>query len=157
MIRECFKTKSGIKFESEKLRHVGLDPSTLLYDENGDIPKRPPPAEVHSAKIVRAPPAPKQPNILVRAWRGVKTFFGFSSPFADTPPVETGPPRTTTEEEEELRDALSPMYDQLELNWIWKVLEYLPLTTRYQDSKNEWVTKHGSVFFRSLYTHACDV
>jgi hypothetical protein len=83
MIRQCFKTKSGIKFESEKLRHVGSDPSTLLYDENGDIPKRPPPTEGHSAKIVRASPAPKQSNFLLHAWRGFKLFFGFRSPFED--------------------------------------------------------------------------
>ena len=150
MIRECFKTKSGIKFESEKLRHIGLDPSTLLYDENGDIPKRPPPAEVNSAKIEKAPAPKKQPNILVRAWRGVKTFLGFGSPAEDTPHLDDGPPPPTTEEEEELKDALSPMYDQLELKWIWKVLEYLPLTTRYQDPKNEWKTKHRFVLFRSF-------
>lgn len=155
MIRECFKTKSGIKFESEKLRHIGLDPSTLLYDENGGIPERPPPAEVNSAKIEKAPAPKKQPNILVRAWRGVKTFLGFGSPAEDTPHVDNGPPPPTTEEEEELKDALSPMYDQLELKWIWKVLEYLPLTTRYQDSKNEWITKHRFILFRSFQYLQC--
>lgn len=152
MIRECFKTKSGIKFDSEKLRHIGLDPSTLLYDDNGDIPKRPPPAEVNSAKITKAPAPPKQPNILVRAWRGVKSFLGFGSAAEDGPHVDSGPHPPTTEEEEELKDALSPMYDQLEIKWYWKVLEYLPLTTRYQNSKNVWITKNRSVFFRPFHT-----
>ena len=30
------------------------------------------------------------------------------------------------EAEEELKDALSPIYDQLKLHWYWKVMEWVP-------------------------------
>jgi len=149
MIRECFKTTSGIKFESAKLRLIGLDPSTLLYDANGKIPERPKQADVNYAKIARAPES--KPNILVRAWRGVKSFFGFKTP--DASHINEAAPGTLTEEQEELRDALSPMYDQLKLKWYWNILEYLPLTTRYQGKDNKWITSNKSVFFHSLHAH----
>lgn len=150
MIRECFKTKSGIKFESKKLHHIGLDPSTLLYDKNNNIPERPERAKVNYAQIRRIP-EPK-PNVLVRAWRGVKSFFGFKTP--NPPPVNEAAPGTLTEEQEELLDALSPVYDQLKLKWYWNILEYLPLTTRYQGRDTKWITSNKSVFLHSLDAHA---
>ncbi|KAI0354699.1 hypothetical protein OH77DRAFT_1425794 [Trametes cingulata] len=36
----------------------------------------------------------------------------------------------TTEEEHEIRDALSPVYDQLDLAWYWWVLEFMPMKKR---------------------------
>lgn len=138
MIRECFKTTSGIKFETAKLAHIGLDPSTLLYDANCKIPERPKQADVNYAKIKRIPES--KPNVLVRAWRGVKSLFGFKTP--DPLPVKEAAPGTLTEEQEELLDAMSPMYDQLKLKWYWNILEYLPLTTRYQGKDNKWNTSN---------------
>lgn len=40
--------------------------------------------------------------------------------------------RDTTEEHEELHDALSPIYDQLSARWMWWILEYVPLMHRVQ-------------------------
>ncbi|KDQ11571.1 hypothetical protein BOTBODRAFT_135627 [Botryobasidium botryosum FD-172 SS1] len=37
----------------------------------------------------------------------------------------------------ERADALSPIYDQLSLNWRWWILEVIPLKQRYQDSDDD--------------------
>ena len=41
------------------------------------------------------------------------------------------------EAEEDLADALSPMYDQLDLAKYWWILEILPQTVKYQSSRND--------------------
>lgn len=136
MVRECFRTNSGIMFESKKLRRIGLDPSSL-WDKEGKVAKRrPDPADIGSRKI--PPPVPPPPK-------------GQKLPCTDD---DTALP-TTTEEEEELLDALSPAYDQLAIQpWYkWKLIEWLPLTMRYQQKDNFWVTERKSVsitFFARL-------
>ena len=63
-----------------------------------------------------------------------KTLVGRSS-------TEKDDEKALTEEEEDLQDALSPLYDQLKVgNKAWWILEILPLTQRYQrDDNDEWV------------------
>ena len=46
-----------------------------------------------------------------------------------------------TEEEMELKDALSPIYDQLSLAWGWWILEIVPLWHRYQEENNLWISE----------------
>jgi hypothetical protein len=49
-------------------------------------------------------------------------------------------PGTLTEEEEDLADALCPLYDQLQLALGWWMLEVIPLTQHTQDPlTNKWV------------------
>lgn len=55
--------------------------------------------------------------------------------------VHTPTPFLGSEEEEEVRDAMSPKYDQLNIVKGWWVLEILPLQLRYQRGDNVWVTK----------------
>jgi hypothetical protein len=144
MIRECFLANSGIMFESDKLCHLGLDPSTL-WDQNGHVRVRPGPQPVGSAKIRSAPPTPKKPSVFYRFFHSILVILHLASSAEDKPHPEDEPVISIpNEEEEELRDALSPMYDQMEINPWWKILEYLPLTTRYQKENNEWVTRNRS-------------
>ncbi|KAK7464832.1 hypothetical protein VKT23_006039 [Stygiomarasmius scandens] len=49
MIRECFKTNSGIMFDSNRLRSVGLDPSSL----HPFVTPRPSPIAVHTDMRIR--------------------------------------------------------------------------------------------------------
>jgi hypothetical protein len=64
----------------------------------------------------------------------------------------TAPPEPVlTEEEEELRDALSPVYDQLSLKWIWWLLEFIPMKHKYQRSDTTWEAWLGFVY-TLLYT-----
>ncbi|KAI0778878.1 hypothetical protein BD413DRAFT_120574 [Trametes elegans] len=94
MIRECFKTNTGIRFHGELLKRIGLDPAAL----HPSVAERPPPLEPHAHFLEGvAPPVPY-----------------------------------TTEEEHEVRDALSPIYDQLSLAPHWWLLEFLPMKKRVQ-------------------------
>lgn len=109
MIRECFKTKTGIMFDSEGLRSVGLDP-TGLWPE---VATRPAPLPVQGRSIQRIPPPPKRGEVVV-------------------------PRPLATEEEYELFDALSPVYDQLSLAAFWWSLELVPMEQRYQKGDKSW-------------------
>jgi hypothetical protein len=65
----------------------------------------------------------------------------------------TGELREGTEEEEELYDALSPVYDQLKIKWYWWILEVIPLKLRYQQGDNNWTSWVGCVL-ASYQRHA---
>ncbi|KAI0078129.1 hypothetical protein K474DRAFT_1706686 [Panus rudis PR-1116 ss-1] len=47
------------------------------------------------------------------------------------------------EAEEEKKDALSPLYDQLTANWVWHILEYLPQRVKKQKAILEGTEKGG--------------
>ncbi|KAG6867256.1 hypothetical protein C0993_005153 [Termitomyces sp. T159_Od127] len=77
------------------------------------VQKRPPPLPVGSAYIQNIPTATQQK---------VQLSSGVS------------------EEEHELLDALSPIYDQLSLVPIWWILELVPMRHHYQKSDDSWAT-----------------
>ncbi|KAF8892854.1 hypothetical protein CPB85DRAFT_1230449 [Mucidula mucida] len=57
------------------------------------------------------------------------------------PPVSCPMPTTTghpTEEDEDIMDAVCPIFDQLEISKIWWILEYIPAKLRFQHSDNSW-------------------
>ena len=108
MVRECFSTDSGIMFMSAGLGDIGLDPTTV-YPK---VQQRPPPRS--AAKATIQPPL-KDPT----------------KPY----PVDLVKPYKP-EEDHELLDALSPIYDQLE-SWFWKFLEQLPLMHEVQTSDDK--------------------
>lgn len=98
MIRECFRTNTGIQFISRKLPTIGLDPSGLDTFET-----------LRSAQ--RIPRGPALRSVLEEL-------------------LHTNTPRTRTfrplpEDEEELRDALSPIHDRLEEQRLWKIPEVM--------------------------------
>ncbi|KAG9122378.1 hypothetical protein FRC07_001292 [Ceratobasidium sp. 392] len=43
-----------------------------------------------------------------------------------------------SEEVEDLKDALSPVYDQLSLNWWWWILEFIPVKQVWRKKDNSW-------------------
>ncbi|KAJ7584625.1 hypothetical protein C8J56DRAFT_951454 [Mycena floridula] len=121
MIRECFKTNTGIMFESEGLRQIGLNPEALW-------PKVLPPA-----RIENIPPPAKPSN----------THRELSLPNFGAADSSTVVKVRPTEEELELKDALSPIYDQLKLKWFWWLLELLPIKQHYQKGDNSWANYFG--------------
>ncbi len=128
MIRECFKAETGIMFDSERLRDIGLDPATLYPF----VMPRPPALSVGSAMI----PTGRTKTLL--------PVSDESQTFAQEVSIE-GPP-IGTEEEEELRDALSLKYDQLKLSKSWWILELVPLLEFRQQLENgKWVSQFGYV------------
>jgi hypothetical protein len=143
MVRECFKTNSGIMFNTERLREIGLDPTTLWPE----VLERPPPLPVPKGMRMESPP--------LRPW--IDTFLWLLGrrmlPPAD-PSTAREPPHS--EEEEELQDALSPIYDRLLQNLAWWILEIVPMKHRSQRGDHEWVSWFGFVeVFLSLSPLFC--
>lgn len=142
MIRECFKTNTGIMFDAERLKNVGLDPQTL----HPFVTPRPPSRSPGSSKIMKQPKEEKR-------WRfpwSKKPPAAPSTPPSEKdgllsrPPSPFPPVASVSEEEEELLDALSPKYDQLKLKPFWWILEFIPMEYRFQVGKdNRWVSYFG--------------
>ncbi|KAG6908204.1 hypothetical protein DXG01_005793 [Tephrocybe rancida] len=123
MIRECFKADTGIMFISESLNAVGLDPASLYPY----VQQRPPPLPVNGAHVQKTP----------------------ASKLA--PPQASEVADTMTEEDHELLDAMSPIYDQLDLKWFWWMLELLPVKQRYQKGDSSWGTHLGANLGRGRF------
>lgn len=74
--------------------------------------------------------------------------------YAETP-LAVGPDGKTalimSEEEEDLRDALCPIYDQLSLAPSWWFLELFPMRHREQRDDDHWIGNWSYVIF-SLYS-----
>lgn len=143
MIRECFKANTGIMFETESLKEIGLDPSTLYPF----VTPRPPPLPVKQEEHkIRKPPADPIP-VRLHATLTKKRPAEVHAQHVAAAPV----PFLGSEEEEELMDALAPAYDQLKMRKFWWLLEIMPLHLRYQRGNNEWVTRIGSNFARPRF------
>ena len=124
MIRECFKTNSGIIFHSDGLKEIGIDPHTLY------------------PKVLPRPPA-----IQIDSTASNPKVFISPIPKSQPTPGEIGQATIEslkkTEEELELDDSLAPLYDELRLNWLWWILEVIPLRHKIQTSDNKWVHTFG--------------
>lgn len=114
MIRQCFLTNTGIRFHSSALKKIGIDPASLY-------------------PIVQTRPALS--SFKPTHKRGVT-----DATLVDADINEISD-RTITEEDEDVKDALSPIYDQLAIKPAWWALEVLPLTQRYQRDDDTWVEK----------------
>ncbi|KAJ4490904.1 hypothetical protein J3R30DRAFT_3694791 [Lentinula aciculospora] len=130
MIRECFKTNTGILFDCNGLRGLGMNPDAL-YPE---VLPRPPPLPVGNACIQDIPIEGSLSQIQKDS--ALKNFSGGTSTGA-------GAVMTNTEEQLELLDALSPIYDQLSIKWFWWILEFFPIKQRFQRGDNSWSSLFG--------------
>jgi len=121
MVRECFKTNTGIMFDARGLRDLGLDPSTL----HPFVTPRPPPLPVGNATVETLKSPSKLRRFLSLVNIKKSSVSGIPSCSPDT---HSGMAQVGTEEAEDLKDALSPMYDRLRLRPAWWILEILPFT-----------------------------
>ncbi|KAF4596087.1 hypothetical protein EYR38_007461 [Pleurotus pulmonarius] len=119
MIRECFKTHTGIMFDCEGLQALGLDPG-MLYPE---VLPRPPMPPVTGTLRIQDIPKP------------LSTSSNYPPNFAG---VEEYSALYKSEEDHDMLDILSPVYDQLSLAPYWWVLEIWPMKQRYQKGDNSW-------------------
>ncbi|KAJ7598621.1 hypothetical protein C8J56DRAFT_1039510 [Mycena floridula] len=150
MIRECFKTDTGIMFDTGKLQELGMDPSTLYPFVTPRPPPLSPPLSAAQAPLVKRPSAlqPRNPfkALAKRIVEKSRPRDSISSPLVEKfkESEEKPLPHTPlTEEEEELRDALSPIYDQLKIKKSWWVLEILPMEYKYQENDDKWKSWFG--------------
>ncbi|KAG5735939.1 hypothetical protein E4T56_gene1939 [Termitomyces sp. T112] len=102
-------------FLFESLKTLGLDPASLYPY----VQKRPPPLPGANALVEHIPSAADR-----KAKSSIQTV--------------KVPVNVMSEEEHELRDAMSPIYDQLSLVPLWWVLELCPMEQCYQKEDNSW-------------------
>jgi hypothetical protein len=118
MIRECFLVNTGIQFYYDSFKDIGLDPNTLFPF----VTPRPAALKPSAATLaeIRASAHSAEPTDAI-------TDEAQAAPIAAS--------TFKTEEDEELVDALCPIYDQLKLAKAWWILEILPLRHRAQNRK----------------------
>lgn len=128
MVRECFKTRSGIIFNTESLCEIGIDPSTICPVV---LPRPPALFDAAKTRVIETPPS--------------TSLFQSSEAKRKAIQAEEDKKKLAfiNEEDEELRDALSPLFDQLKLAPFWWIVEFLPLPMRYEKAHNHWVTYIG--------------
>ena len=133
MIRECFKVDSGIIFDMEMVKHeVGLDIDSISKAPSRHPPRTPPlhdhgrSNEVATFTLRRVPIAIFSGLSLPFRWLWGKA----KNLFLQSPPqpnfLGTRDFVYEGEATEELHDALSPIYDQLDQHWYWRVMEWIP-------------------------------
>ena len=140
MIRECFKTQTGILFDIQALRRVGIDPRSLYPF----VLLRPQARDVGNSRIQRRPHLSSDRPVS-SAILSVPLRTGLV-PFTPALPGihgADGELKLGTEEEEELQDALSAKHDKLRIAKFWWLLEVLPLKTRITTADNKWITFKG--------------
>ena len=133
MIRECFDLNVGIIFDAHMLQNkVGLDISS--------IPKAPEALPFTTLHLTKPDCTELQgfsfshiPATIISALRSPFRLVWRILQDLRNPPqpgIPLGPSRKNFtfdgEAEEELADALSPVYDQLEKHTYWKIMEWIP-------------------------------
>ena len=122
MIRECFKTNTGIMFNTGGMKEIALDPASL----SDKALTRPPAIPIDSSSTPKLCIAdiPKK---------------GTAPIITDDSTQTAGLKSATTEEEADLQDSLAPIYDQLSIKKIWWILELIPFSYTYQDLDVTWI------------------
>ncbi|TDL26426.1 hypothetical protein BD410DRAFT_520489 [Rickenella mellea] len=103
MIRQCFLTNTGIQFEADKLRDIGLRPCALYPH----VKPRPPARPTHEQMSTMSTAG----TLIGTIGRSVSEPKSDSASTSDSDCAEN----LLTEEEEDMNDALSQIYDQLEI------------------------------------------
>ena len=173
MIRQCFEADTGIQFEAERLRTVGLDYHTLYPN----VLPRPDPLPLSSLTLPHHPdhpdcgkkfknPAeikvicdscPEHRELKARQRQNSGDSVDEDSEGTEDTIVDHGYEydkelgRFAQEMHEELHDALQPMFDQLKLAKSWWLLEIIPLIHRVQKRNGENV-KVISCVYSLIYT-----
>jgi hypothetical protein len=115
MVRQCFILRTGILFHKTMFKDIGLDPDTL-----------------YPHVLPRPPPVPYTPDCLAHKYEEPVNFAK-----SDAGTVTVIEP-FINEEEEDMLDALTPIYDQLKLAKGWWFLELMPNKQRYQKEDDTW-------------------
>jgi len=123
MIRQCFILKTGILFHKNMFKNIGLDPETLY------------PHVIHRPPLVHYTPGclAHRFDPPINFAKDYKQTVKFEEPFIN-------------EEEEDMLDALAPIYDQLKMVKGWWILEILPNKQRYQKEDDSWTHARGVNF-----------
>jgi hypothetical protein len=136
MVRECFLANTGIQFYRESFKGIGLDPATLYPF----VTPRSEPLRPFSSTVA---------ELRASAHKAEGTEATLTDDEAQGSPIAAS--TFESEEEEELADAISPIYDQLKLSRGWWIVEILPLRHHFQKDL-PWPKPYWSyVFFQGPF------
>ncbi len=124
MVRQCFILHTGILFYKTMFKDIGLDPDTLYPDV-----------------LPRPAPVPYTSDCLARKYEDP---INFAKNNRVTVKMEDA---FINEEEEDLLDALTPIYDQLKLEKGWWILKVLPYMHHFQKEDDTWTHTQRYVQF----------
>ena len=124
MIRECFKKNTDMIFDSQAIKLIGIDPSSIY------------PAVKPRPDILSSSSSLKIAVVVPEKWGA-----SLASWFPCVSRKKGSELQVSDESEEELDvlDALAPMYDQLALKpGTWAAMERLPLTKDRLSKEGKW-------------------
>jgi hypothetical protein len=128
MVEQIILSQCGITFDEEALERVGMPLSSF------PIPQMPPVAE-----------DPTCQSQLISDKAGPSTGSDDVVPLSVEEPSPVPPPTDSptlpSPQDPETCDALAPMFDELQIQKVWWLLEILPLPFAYQDAHGKWHTK----------------
>ena len=157
MIRECFATKSGIIFDAHMLKNeIGLDIDPKIGTpkpihkpalEPGFLHlRKPSDAELGKHSLRHIPATVVSGLVSPFRWaQGQLSKFRIhdSKKFIRAlRELERRKPITEGEPHEELNDALSPIFDQIELHPWWNIIEWLPCKLSPLIHQHRWQPAH---------------
>ena len=147
MIHECFRTKTSIRCLKNRLKDIGLDPATLwpqAHSQTGPrMAQNSPISMVPSGEHVKlhpqATPSPTAPTLLSpqsgKHTRDIsasttRTLVGTRAGGVKGPLHPGALEMPVDEEQQEARDAVCQVYDQLSRKPWWWIVEFLPIEQR---------------------------
>lgn len=130
MVEQVILSNCGIVFDEEALERVGMPLSSF------PISKTPPATEDLTDK---SHPIPDIPSLSAAPVDAVSPFA--EAPLATPSSPPTDPSTTPSPPNPQTSDALAPLFDELQLQKAWWLLEILPLPFRWQDALGKWHTK----------------
>ncbi|KAI9430249.1 hypothetical protein BJY52DRAFT_1232453 [Lactarius psammicola] len=150
MILECFRTGTGIRFRKDALKRIGMDQKTLTSLPGGQftVERARPQRLATDVTVVPSPPhsafSTEQENEWLRQDfvkdTDIEGTLDSKANVSELPTMSkematmTGSSAFKTEHE--LKDALSPIYDQLKIWKIWWLPEVIPLRHRVHGLEN---------------------
>ncbi|KAI9439730.1 hypothetical protein H4582DRAFT_2075104 [Lactarius indigo] len=143
MILECFRTGTGIRFRKDALERVGMDQNTSLSGGQFTVARAHPQrlgTDVTAVASFQSPVSQAEKESdwlhqdLVKDADIERETVDSKDNVSELPTMSKEMAATTGSSafmtEQELKDALSPIYDQLKISKIWWLPEVIPLRHR---------------------------
>ncbi|KAI9439734.1 hypothetical protein H4582DRAFT_1942482 [Lactarius indigo] len=163
MVLECFRTGTGIRFRNDALNKIGMSQNTLTSLSGGQftVECAPPQRSATDDTVVPTPQSSAFPAEKESDWlrqdsikdtdieRGTVDSKNVSELPAMSKEMTAVTGSSAIMTEQELKDALSPIYDQLKILKIWWFPEVIPLRHRVHSLEDLMALRghHWSVNF----------
>ncbi|KAG1818458.1 uncharacterized protein BJ212DRAFT_1446354 [Suillus subaureus] len=119
MVEQVILSNCGITFDEEALERIGMPLSSF--------------------PVSQTPPTTEDPTSKSQPIDAVSPFAEVPLAAPSSPP--TDPPATPSPPNPQTCDALAPLFDELQLQKAWWLLEILPLPSAWQDAHGKWHKK----------------